>query len=190
MQTATTTKTTSLAFNNFMLTNAMRSRRRRQVALTMVRMGRMGREGAGIFDLRSPISDRGNWIIYGNINTYRAFTEDWAAPISSMDFLQEDVSRLVKARGGGFGGWKTGLKREEFATGFSCASLLFCALCFCQFVICVVQLIAEINLSNATLPHCSIVAAECCYLCVFQLIDSLETDWGTNWDSRPLLGYC
>jgi len=100
------------------------------------------------------------------------------------------VSRLVKARGGGFGGWKTGLKREEFATGFSCASLLFCALCFCQFVICVVQLIAEINLSNATLPHCSIVAAECCYLCVFQLIDSLETDWGTNWDSRPLLGYC
>jgi len=55
MQTATTTKTTSLAFNNFMLTNAMRSRRRRQVALTMVRMGRMGREGAGIFDLRSPI---------------------------------------------------------------------------------------------------------------------------------------
>jgi len=58
------------------------------------------------------------------------------------------VSRLVKARGGGFGGWKTGLKREEFATGFSCASLLFCALCFCQFVICVVQLIAEINASE------------------------------------------
>jgi len=53
MQTATTTKTTSLAFNNFMLTNAMRSRRRRQVALTMVRMGRMEGKGPGFF--RSPI---------------------------------------------------------------------------------------------------------------------------------------
>lgn len=31
---------------------------------------------------------KGIWVIYGNFNTYRAFTEDWAAPISSIDFLQ------------------------------------------------------------------------------------------------------
>lgn len=36
---------------------------------------------------------------------------------------------------------------------------LLLLLLFLQFVICVVQLIAEINLSNATLPHCGIVVA-------------------------------
>lgn len=59
----------------------MRSRsRRRQVRWRWERGWDRGGSGLG-----------GNWIIYGNINTYRAFTEDWAAPISSMDFLQEEM---------------------------------------------------------------------------------------------------
>jgi len=58
-------------------------------------LGWEGWEGKGP---GSSISDRGNWIIYGNINTYRAFTEDWAAPISSMDFLQEEGAEAKESK--------------------------------------------------------------------------------------------
>lgn len=57
---------------------------RRQVALQSEQSGRQGQrqqQGAGV--------GAATWrIVYGNINTYRAFTEDCAAPISSMDFLR------------------------------------------------------------------------------------------------------
>jgi len=64
--------------------------------------------------------------------------------------------------------------------------------CF-QFVICVVQLIAEINLSNATLPHCDIVVLLLSMLLLLLLIDSLEmclwvgigTNIGIGWVLGP-----
>lgn len=54
------------------------------------------------------------------------------------------------------------------------ASFLLYTSCFCQFIIFVVQLIAEINLRNATFPHCS-------FSWVVHLINSLEADLEWNW---------
>lgn len=84
-------------------------------------------------------------------------------------------------------GWARGRGSWHVVKSF-CQLLLL--LLFLQFVICVVQLIAEINLSNATLPHCGIVVA-LLLLCLLSCTSSSasassSSRWSIHWNRMCL----